>query len=494
MPACAYCHSPLGPADRSCASCGAPRTVARASTPPTQPGFERWVDAWAGFSVDHPANWSPQISQPGTVRLVGPEAEVAIGRLAPRVGAGPREFAELLIATFPEPRQVAVMRDEPRAVTLRVEAPPWTGQVQVRMAETGGGLFVQGRARDGSDIHTLCNQVLSTLAPVEPAPRTAFREPGEGSFHVACPQGWEVGHTFVPRPSGRLPWCRVFAGPPGHTFVACEMEEPAFFVDKPLPEPEQPKGFWANLGRMVEQVGEAFSGAKAMPAGDMTVVLEHHFVPLWMEAIPGSEVVDLAGSGPIGMARIRLPDGVLRVVKVESAPMPVYGAGCWCAGMSGFYQCPEPDMPRLEPILRGVLESFVIDPRWRQAEQARRQQQVQMQHQMRMQQQQHQFALHQQRMASMQASQAASNATWQAGQDVLDMQMAGWRAREGLNDTGHAQAVHGVHGTADYVAPSGQMYTGADADRMFVHQGGDVFVGGGPGLEMGLDWTELKKL
>lgn len=494
MRACAYCRTPLRPDDRSCSSCGAPRTEAVAETPPPPPGFERWIDPWAGFALHVPREWAVRSTSPGIVRLEGPEAQVVFGRLPPRVGASPRDVAQSLLGTFPEERHVAVLRDEPQAVTLRIDADPWAGQIQVRLSEQGG-LFVHGRARDGSDIHALCNAVLASLHPVQPVPRAPFRDPGEGSFAVACPQGWDVRHTFVSRPSGRLPWCRVFAGPPGHTFVACEMAEASHFVDRPLPQSQpEPKGFWANVGRMVQQAGEAFSGASSMPLGDMRVVLEHHFVPAWLEAIPGSTVVSLEADGPVGFARVRLPDGCLRVVRVESARMPMFGPDNWCAGMVGFYQCPEDEMPRLEPVLQGVLASFQIDPRWRQAEQARIQRQMQQQHQMHMQHMRQSQALHQQRMADIQSAGNAANASWQASQDVLDMQMAGWQSRQGMNDAGHAASVHAVHGTADYVSSAGQVYTGQDVDRMWMHQGGDTFVGGGPALEMGFDWTELKKL
>jgi hypothetical protein len=465
--------------------------VARAADTPPPPGFERYVDAWTGFSVHKPQAWSVMQPWAAAVRFYTDNALVEVGQLPTRVGATPRDHVQAILSTFPEPRQVAVLRDEPEAATVRVDAPPWTGQIQVRL-RGGSGLFVLGRARDGSDIHALCNATLASLTPVEPAARQMWQEPGEGSFAIACPAGWTVQHTFVDRPSGRFPWCRVFGGPA--TFVACELDSTVLFTDRPIEEKPEPQGFFASLGRMVENLAESM-GPPPMPFDGMQPVIERYYVPRWLDAIPGSTLLDVRAIGPqVGFARMQLPDGVVRVVRVEGSRLPQMGPDTWGTLMTHFYQAPRDDLPRLEPILTGVMNSFVVNPAWQQREAARRQQQMQMQHQANMQRMQHAQALHQQRMAGLQANMNAANATYQAGQDVLDIQMQGWQARQGMADAGQTATVHGIHGTADYVGPMGTTYTGPEADRMWVHRDGETFAGGGPAFEMGLDWTELKKL
>ncbi|MEO1233611.1 MAG: hypothetical protein AAFZ18_32420, partial [Myxococcota bacterium] len=122
--------------------------------------------------------------------------------------------------------------------------------------------------------------------------------------------------------------------------------------------------------------------------------------------------------------------------------------------------------------------------RWWQTEGARQQQ-------ANLQQMQISQQLHQQLIAGLQAQ--AQNHMYQSQNEVSDIQMETWRNTQSMSDAGRQQSVHGVHETADYVGPDGQAYVAPDVDRLWRHEQGDVFVSSSLGLEMGLEWTELKK-
>ncbi|MCB9676218.1 MAG: zinc ribbon domain-containing protein [Alphaproteobacteria bacterium] len=488
MPVCAYCNTPLETGARTCSQCGAPRTAKSAAVPPPPPGFTLYADAWSGFSVHRPEGW---VALPGAdgVRFTCGASVLGIGRLPPHATATARDHVQALLQGLP-PGHVVPLRDEPRAATVRVDGAPWSGHVQVRVGDQGG-LYVLGHTDDVAlDIHAVCNALLASLAPIERAARAPFVEPHEGSFQLLQPAGWVVHHTFATPNGARSPWCRAVADPSGRTFVACEVDTLATFLDRPL-DPPAPQGFFASLGRMAEQ---AFAGAPRMPFQGLAPVIEHHYAPRWIQAIPGSELVGIEPLSPTGAyARMALPDGILRVVKVEGTRMPQLGPEHWGAVMAHFYQAPADDMPRLEPVLRGVARSFQVNPQWFRAESARVAQQHAMQMQMHQQQMQMSQRLHQQRMHDIQSAGAASNAMFQAQQEISDMQMQGWRDRNGMSDHGHHQAINAIRGTADYVAPSGEVFNTTDVDRLYRNGQGD-FVGGGSAFEPGMDWEELKKL
>ncbi|MEZ4320306.1 MAG: hypothetical protein R3F61_22695 [Myxococcota bacterium] len=492
MIVCAYCSTPLEAAARTCSQCGAPRTGRSAAAPPPPPGFVPYVDAWSGFSVHRPEGWEAHPGPQG-VRFVSENGSVlAIGKLPPHATATPSDHVRGILQGFP-PGDVTVMRDEPAATTVRFQGGPWSGQIQVRMSGRGG-LYVYGRTQEATlDIHAACNQLLASLTPIEPAPRAPFRDPHEGSFHVMQPAGWVVHHTFAQPQGQRTPWCRVVADPEGRTFVACEVDAMVPFLDRPREAPA-PQGFFATLGRMAQQVDEAMSGATRMPFQGMRPAIEHHYVPRWIAAIPGSVLRGIEELSPTAaLARMGLPDGTTRVIRVEGIRLPFLGPEHWGAVMAGFVQAPDAELDRLLPVLLGIQQSFTIDPRWQQQERARVQQMQAMQHQQHMQQMRMSQQLHQQRMNDIAAMGAASTASWQANQDISDMQMQSWRAQQGMSDHAHHQTINGIRETADYVGAGGQVWNAPEVDRLWTNGQGD-FVGGGATFDPGIDWTELKKL
>ncbi|MEL6189879.1 MAG: hypothetical protein AAFU79_35090 [Myxococcota bacterium] len=116
---------------------------------------------------------------------------------------------------------------------------------------------------------------------------------------------------------------RLHAGP--ETFVACEADDLAVFLKRPL-EPAPASGFLASLGRVAQQLEEGLAGLKRIPFDGFGPVLEHHYVPLWLDAVPGSRYLGFEPLGPgAALARMALPDGTLRIVRVEGLPMPQFG-------------------------------------------------------------------------------------------------------------------------------------------------------------------------
>lgn len=428
------------------------------------------------------AGWDVTRAYDAVVRFETEAAVVEIGRLPAGLDLDASGFAEGILSTFPEGR-VAPLHEGPDSVRLAFEGPPWTGFVDVRMGGPSG-LFVYGRSRDGTEIQELCERILESLAPAEPMPRSAFVDPQEQSFRVALPAGWQIQHAIADRPAGRRPMARLHGGP--DTFVACEADDLAVFLDRPLEE-APPSGFLASLGRMAQQLEEGMSGLKRIPFEGFGPVLEHHYVPMWQSAVPGSRYLGFEPLGPqAALARMALPDGTARLVRVEGLQMPQLGADHWGAVMTHYAQAPEDELETLFPVLMGVILSWETNPQWWQAEGARQQQANLRQMQMSQQ-------LHQQRMAGLQAQAQASNHMYQTQNEISDIQMETWRNTQAMSDAGHHQSIHGIHETADYVGPGGQSYVAPDVDRLWRHEGGDVFVSGGPGLEMGLEWTELKK-
>lgn len=192
-------------------------------------------------------------------------------------------------------------------------------------------------------------------------------------------------------------------------------------------------------------------------------------------------------------ARLGLPNGHLRVAVLSAAGIP--GTPYWVGGLNAFYQAPPERMGSVEPVLRGILESYEISPQWQQLQRQIQQGQFQQSQQQMQQWAQLQHNLHEQRMHDIRAQGAHNTAMHEARQQTADMQFQGFQDRMRSMDQTQHDSMNALRERSDYVdRGSGEVYNlPVGQERLWADRQGHVAATDW-GTRLPPDWHELEEL
>ncbi len=512
---CQHCRTPLQDDARACDRCGAPLVNGRLDSVQTAPaGYATLDDMWRGLRLHYPQGWNVLFPSATVVAFEAPDesASLALVTLPDASLGGAEQVARSLVKDLPNVELRSEGHNSDTQATVQYRSDEGDGRVLVRLSQGSGfALFADRKAgANRIDVGEPFRVLLGSLSRLKPFNREAFVCPQEQSFRVSIPKGWRVDSTIHAGNNQRRPMCRVFGDPTGQIQVAFEPEM-AMFLDSPdIAPPPKEEGFFAKVSRFAKHTGQALStamGQPPMPFDGLRPVAERHFFPRIQQQHPGTEFISFHDfkNPQIGQMRLRMPDGSIRVVLLEGARLPQMGPKTWGAVQLCWYQAPADVMARFESVLRGVVDGFQINPAW-QANEVRRQQQVNAMRQQQMAQQQRQRTQmmqqqHQHNMQMLQSQAAASNAMYQANQEVMDIQMQGWQERQTMQDVGHHNTVQTIREVTDYAAPAGTVAWNSNGvlevsshhEHVWSDPQGQLFAGDWS-VDVPADWEELRPL
>ena len=478
--------------------------------PHLEPGFRLYQNAWTGFATMYPEGWSAHASQGSGVRFRSPDeqAELELNLLPAQAMVTAPQYVDLYMRSLPHHQSRLLQSSAEDYAQAQFQGPEWEGMLSVHLTPQGGTLGVaRQRSRSGLDLEPAFAQMLSSLSPILPIPRERWIDPGEQSFEMESPTGWQRQAALRPPAGGqgmRQPMCRLSADPKGHIFLAIE---PEFrdFLDQPLPPPPAAEeGFFQKLGRYAREMDQAMTasmGGVICPFRGMRPAFEVFFWPHWQRQIPGTKLLGYEDHGAHDSADVRLllPGDVVRVYHLVGLPIPNMGMGPprWLGGHSYFYQAPLALIEKFDPIFQGMAASFKQSPAWRQREmgmaQMQFQQASQMQNQMDQQWMAHSQNMHQQRMNDI-SLQAQGHAQITANQQAMsDMQMQGWQSWQQTSDSIGHQSVNAINERSDFANHStGEVHNLSVHYSNYWDTGRDLIVGSNVTLQPPPDWTPLQ--
>jgi hypothetical protein len=427
--------------------------------------MQTFVDSWRGFRLHYPDDWRVLYPPIAGVAFESPDKEVFF-ELSFSATKDPREAVTERLGRFP-PHEARMLENAAEQASALFRDQFCHGQVRAR-----GGVVAMLQARHGNstDLTSLLREFLSSLAPVNPIARSPWQEPTEHAFGLLCPDGWQVQSALVlpGAAQAREPRCRVHAGP--GLFCALEPEFTSF-VHGP---PQMP-------------------GDISLPLNGLRPLLEQFLLPRWN----GCRVLEFEDfNNPLeAFVRLQLPDGALRVVKLQAIKMPQMPYR-WIGGPVWFIQGPAPALADMEPVFRGVLASMQTDPNWTRREQARSRQMMASQSaQFAAQQNQWmnlQQNLHNQRMHDIHMQGVNNTMIHNTRREIADMQMHGFQQNMASSDRMHHDNINSIRERTDFVDNSGTVYNvDAQHERLW-SDGQGHFVGGDWNLQAPANWEELR--
>lgn len=512
---CQHCDQRLSPTAQACDRCGAPGSTAILRAPQLEPGYRLYQNAWTGFAVLYPEDWSAHALKPNGVRFASPDqqAELELSLLPAQTLIDAPQHVDLVMRSLPGHSATLKQGSTPEHAQAHFHGPQWEGLLSVHLTPRGGTLGL-ARRRPGCPLplEAPFTSMLGSLTAILPIPRERWTDPNEGSFEVETPTGWQRQAAIVPPAGGqgmRQPVARItahpgFRGDPGgQIFIALEPEYRDFIHGPPpAPRPAQ-EGFLQKLGRMAQEFDRAMTasmGGVVCPFQGMGPALELFFWPHWQRTMPGVQLLgyDDHGAPDSGDARLLLPGDVVRVVHLTGVALPNMGMGPrWMGGHAYYYQAPAALMGKLEPIFQGIAASFKQSPDWRQRELGMANQQFQQVSFLQQQQSQQWMAqsqaLHQQRMNDI-AMQGMAHQQITANQQAMsDMVMQGWQSSHNSSDFVQHQSINAVNERSDFRNPtSGELHNLSIHYQNYWDTGQDLIVGSNVSLQPPPSWTPLE--
>ena len=311
-----------------------------------------------------------------------------------------------------------------------------------------------------------------------PAGLVRFSEPTEGAYALGVPRGWQASGGVLRGPVTTigLPWLRAMS-PDGATRIASGRRSGPIAFVQPGPGFTQPVP-WAAVRALVpaDALAEEVARAAAQEAGCRSAV----------------EVTERVG--PKGVLAEMPPalrqrwEQNAQQARQSGSQMTLAGVVFRCGSWTGYADVTrqaqrqqdgvgwmvfpgavltQGRLASARALGRQMATTFEISPAW-----TARQQQADLAFRR---------DLQQRTAASRQAMQRSAQ-TYQAAQptgpSAADIQMEGWRRRQGMQDEGHRRSVNGISETVDLASPTtGSVYYGAPqgADAYWI--GPDAVIG-----------------
>jgi hypothetical protein len=427
-----------------------------------------WKNAWQGYQIDHPDGWRTLYPPIDGVAFDSPDSQAFLEFsqiAAPSAG----QALQQRLGKIPG-HEARSLEDSPEKSAVLFRHGDCSGELRARW-KNGRATLILAQARQGAqvDLTELIRSALSGLKPLQPIPRQPFRDPAESSWEILCPQGWRVDHGFAPDAFGiRQPICRVSLNP--HTFLHVEGEFRSFTQGPP-----------------------EYFGDIHLPMRGLFPVLEGGFLPKW-----GAQVLafDDFGNPREAEARLRLPDGLVRVAKLSAATLPIPNSPRWVGGLCYYYQAAPQEMLDLEAIFRGMAASHHIQPQWQNQQRMNQNAQFQSQHAQQTQQWMNMSQnLHQQRMHDIHMQGQANTARHEMRQQINDAQVSGFQQRMDSQDRMHHDNINSIREMSDYFDPqTGHMHNLSSHYEQVWSDNRGHFVATDWHIEAPPDWHQLKRI
>lgn len=500
-PNCEFCDAPLPNDSRFCDRCGAPKLRPQSGDAAPVSGYSRHLDMWLGFSLLYPEGWKTVNFAVGGVHFENPEGSAVLqfNSYPPDSMINAVQRAEMVLADAPQLEAKLSPGSDDHEAHVVFKGPDWEGMLFSRMTE-GGSTVAVGRKKPGTDLDLRPHfeTLLTSLESVTSAPKEQVADPVENSFHLVRPKGWnlETSFTLVNNIS-REP---VFLLHPSSTrHISLEraylMQN---FHDAELPrKSEGEEGFFQKVGRAFQEAGTHMSkqpGDEVLPyEKGLEYAVDHFFWPRLKGETPSLERI---GFTPLsfnhGELRLRHPGNMVEVMTLITGRYPGAAAGGrWFGGKVFTYRAPAAYMEQFEPVLRGVQQSFRLNPQWLAQENRNFQQRLG-------QQQAFQQNMLHQRQSQLRANEMAfqnTQAMYNSGPSVLDTGMESWNRQQAMTDHGHHQSVNTVHEWSDYAnMNTGTVYALPIHFEKYWDTNRDHIVGTNLAIDPPADWTPLRKV
>jgi len=351
----------------------------------TAGGGGRYIDSWAGFTVQRPAGWQVRVRD--SVISVWQDAAALVHAIFYPVrfarpispSAAAQEFIARRTAVDPT-FQALVARQEP--LVLRTESHAGGRMLNglysvVTQGENGLISGFQVPREQAESLAPVLGQVVASFSTVTRVPREQFREPVEGAFTVLYPQGWSVG--------GSVNRANAYGG----AMPGFQAANGATVVEN-----------WPRTFSFAESMWLLMPGQqklKYLPAAGFAGT----WLPGWLQKQAGPLTVDEVIDRPD-----QVPQLALEVAKAGMAP-DRYDLSCatlqftqvrggrefrsrlgvvaqrsrdngiwsmsmnptaWSAIITSSMQAPAEEFDGVAPMLSGMLDSFQKNPQWESAE------------------------------------------------------------------------------------------------------------------------------
>ena len=384
----------------SCPRCGAPLqegvtvcSYCRTGLAHDSNVLEEWIeyrDEWFGFTLAHPPGWMVETRRglisvredpaANTAAFIFPfnakysgDIQEAARNLAADLHAVDPSFQAWIPNNVPsDAHQIAL---KTRDVHLGCER-----KGILNLFFNGKTIIISGYAAPSqvpAQRNSWMAQILASFRPVEQMPRQKFQEPSEGAFLLLFPQGWSV-QGIVDRSSGiglpafnvtRPPQGLVSAGKPAYRWTYQEPQPGMFAGFDPTPRLpfmaadhfcQQVLAPWASQS----QVGFKIESVVNRPDLSEMNIQElircgyprgtHEISVALMETCYVENEVRLRQKSQVTCTRM--------------SSQLTFGIPTWTACIDVYYRAPEEEFSTLEPVMRGILDSFTINPAWEAAE------------------------------------------------------------------------------------------------------------------------------
>lgn len=501
---CKHCDTELTEGARLCDRCGAPSSQFALEAHQAREGYSLFHNLWRGFTVEYPQGWSiDESSSTGvTFRSAQGDGLMIFGTLEPNPSVNALQQAELLVQTLPVEEFCLLDGSNVGQARVAFRGPECEGLASVSCTPQGGSLgLVRHRPGASYDTQKLLQDLLGSVQAAASVPTTPWVDPNEGSFRTVLPQGWRGQAQVKMTQTGRMPSFVTYAESTGKAFLAWDPEFRMFINQELPPEPAADEGFFGMLGRMAKKVEHSLvsaAGEVICPFRGLKPVVEQFFLPHWKKTLPGCRLISVTEHGPkknIADVRLQLPGDLIRVFRLEGDHVPDTTGlmpNRWYAGHAYFFQAPAALIPQLEPLFRGVAESYEANPQWQANEQRRvAQQNALRQQQMNQMAQQHAMRMQQQN-AMFQQTQAAF---MDASNTALDGSMASWNHQQQSSDYLSHQMSNCIHETSDFVnTDTNTVYNLPIHNDHYWDTNQDVVVGSDQHFNTPVGWTKLEEI
>lgn len=422
------------------------------------------MNAWQGYQIDYPDGWRILYPPIDGVAFDSPDGNVFL-EFSQIQAASALEALRRRLATIPQ-HEARLLEDKPEQAALLFRQGDCSGELRGRWRQ-GQATVVLAQSRQPINLTELIRTTLRSLRSLEPIPRHSWSEPLENSLKILCPSGWRIDNGFGVDGFGiRQPICRVSLNP--HTFLHIEAEFRGFTQGPP-----------------------EFYGDVHLPMRGLFPVLEGGFLARW-----GAQVLAFEdfGNSHEADARLRLPDGLIRVAKLSAAALP--NSPRWVGGLCYYYQAAPDEIDRLEPIFRGLARSHQINPNWQNHQRMAQNAQFQQQHAQQTQQWMNLSQnLHQQRMHDIQMQGQANTTRHEIRQNISDSQMSGFQERMHSSDQMHHDNINSIRERADYLDPqTGQVHNFSAHHQQVWSDGQGHWLAADWDIQPPPDWHQLKRL
>ncbi len=421
-------------------------------------------NAWQGYQIDYPDGWRILYPPIDGVAFDGPDSSAFLE--FSRIEAdGPLQALRRRLGTIPQ-HEARLLEETPEQAALLFRHGDCSGELRARW-QGGQATVIMAQSRQTLDLTELIRTTLGSLRPLEPIPRRPWSDPAEGSVQILCPQDWRVDNGYGVDSFGiRQPICRVSLN--RHTFLHLEAEFRGFTQGPP-----------------------EYYGDIHLPMRGLFPVLEGGFLNRW-----GGQVLAFEdfGNPKEADARLRLPDGIIRVARFSAAAMP--NSPRWVGGLCHYYQAAPDEIDQLEPIFRGLAKSYQIHPQWQNQQRMAQNAQFQQQHAQQTQQWMNQSQnLHQQRMHDIQMQGQANTARHEMRQNLSDAQMSGFQERMHSSDQMQHDTINSIRERSDYLDPqTGQVHNFSAHHQQVWSDGQGHWLGTDWDIQPSPDWHQLKRL